>query len=130
MTAKIATYLGMSALHAVRFLPSVIIFAHYAWGLAGADVPTGVMLAISYVSIALVVISVLDFWLFAISTVLFIAADLALMFGLSLVVTKTLMSTSFSMYYFNVIGYWVLLYISGLGAMFVMRRFLRLSKAI
>lgn len=130
MIAKIAIYLGMSALHAVRFLPSVIVFAHYSWGLAGADVPKGVMLGISYVVIALIAISVLDFWLFAISTVLFVAADLALMWVLAIFVTKVLFQFSWSLYFFNGFAYWVLLYGLGLGTMLAMRKFFGLSKAM
>lgn len=130
MIAKIAIYLGISGLHAVRFLPSVIIFAHYIWGIAGADMPTNVMLAISYVLIALIAISVLDFWLFAVSTVLFIVADLALMWGLAIIFTKVLFQFSWSLYFFNVFAYWVLLYGLGLGIMLAMRKFLGLSKAM
>ncbi|NIY74658.1 hypothetical protein HED22_03290 [Thalassospira sp. HF15] len=130
MIAEIARYLGVSALHAIRFLPSLIILAHFTWGLAGAHALEGTILVVSVVSIAFICISFLTFWLFDISPFLFVVADLASMWGLGMFVTKVMMSSSLSLYYFNVFAYWVLLYLFGLGVMLAMRKFLGFSKAV
>ncbi|WP_083952755.1 MULTISPECIES: hypothetical protein [unclassified Thalassospira] len=130
MIAKMVRYLGMSTLHAIRFLPGVIIFAHFVWGLIGLDAAAGIFLVVSEIALALICVSFLTFWLFEISIVLFIAADLALMWGLAIFVAKVLVQASLSLYYFNVFAYWVLLYSLGLGIMLAMRKFFGLSKAM